>query len=325
MNSHSLTDVEDFSSLTEPPSPKSSHARITIRITDEEQKTLPEEKVALASPAATSNQLMASDVNNLLSQLKEKNHNAVITEGTLDLTFADSLGYASSMRYTIYDPTKLAKKIAYHANAVHPKAQPIIIFNMSKDARTVENHPELFHIGDLLEAFFKEMVFKKYHENALLMLPVVLCRGYGYLRAKQARKEHAILVSIRLPEKEFVVYDSQTGRGDILYPYCMNLLAQKYQLSYQHHYYGTQKDNHLCGSFVFLSILTYLKTFDFSQLACLNLTLESFKNKENFSKKWNTIHNAMLTDVDWEKISEEKESNIINATVDYDSVRLLMS
>lgn len=311
MNSRKST-VEDIEDLCIPTHPKkmSSYARVAVRIESDGTEVSREQKQetkVIQSSVMTVNRLMASELNVLLGSLKEKNRSAVVVDDQLNLAFADTLGYASPIRYTVYDPAKLVEKIAGHAMATHRKSQPIIVFNVSKDAKTQTNHPELFYIDHLLNAFFEEARFERYRKNTLLMFPVVLCRGYGYLPTVIAGKEHAVLMSIRLPERELVVHDSQAGWRDSLYPHCMRTLATKYELSYNHRYYSTQQDNQLCGSFVFLSIVAYLKTLNFDQLASLNLNLTDFKNKEHFFRSWNEIHNKMFASDDWQLVSAPSE------------------
>ena len=132
-----------------------------------------------------------------------------------------------------------------------------IVFNVTKDSKTLQNEQQLPFIGEVIAKFRDAYPAEK----GTLLIPMRQCRGYFKLPTyfTRAKKAHIVLVEVNLEKKEIIVHDSQgSDLQYTIYPDTMKRLASEWKMKYQFNGYQTQNDDVHCGYYVHQYIMLFL-------------------------------------------------------------------
>lgn len=186
-----------------------------------------------------------------------------------------------------------------------------VIFNVTKDSQDSRKEPQLVHIGNAIKAYLSIKPVRDDDENRILLLPMRQCRGFVKLPMFicnffaryfnwHLQREHIVLVAVDLKMKTIVTHDSQSKLRGKLYPDRVKDVARAMEnndssvgyggYKYKYQAYETQKDDNLCGYFVYNYCKNYLEN---DGLNCAT-TMVTYDDVGESSKKYMQDRNAEL-------------------------------
>lgn len=126
------------------------------------------------------------------------------------------------------------------------------IFEVTKDAETASNEPNLAYVGKVIEKAKEDADLL----NARLLIPMRQCRGFAKLPlwTNLPQRAHIVLADIDLATNRVQIHDAQSPLRNAFYPDKLKEIAKDLHLNYDpdrdFHAYNIQNDEMLCGYFV---------------------------------------------------------------------------
>jgi hypothetical protein len=215
------------------------------------------------------------------------------------------------------------------------KTRQFVVFNMSKDAESQTNTPQLPYIGDLLREFLTR---NERYAKSTLLIPMRQCRGFAKLQlmGDATKRQHIILVEIDLALRKITAHDSQTKMRYRFYPDKLKDIAKGLEFQYKpkddYHAYSMQSDESLCGWYVHQYIIDILNKGVSKHLDQVVLKQDNYQNKEEYIKKYlpNWVsqksngpdRSLVIVDDDWNQLDEEEKQGDVKDKKADDSNRL---
>jgi hypothetical protein len=253
--------------------------------------------------------LAPHELSALLAHIRDtckKNSGLVVAEGVVNIN----------------NSTKSYNQLVNYFTVGALKTRQFVIFNISKDAETQANTPQLPYIGDLLREFLTK---NERYAKSTLLIPMLQCRGFAKLQlmGDAVKRQHIILVEIDLALRKITAHDSQTKIRYRFYPDKLKDIAKGLEFQYKpkddYHAYGMQSDESLCGWYVHQYIIDTLNKGVSKHLNQVVLKQDNYENKEEYIKKyipdWVSQESngpdrpAVIVDDDWSHLDDEVKEN----------------
>ncbi len=186
------------------------------------------------------------------------------------------------------------------------------VFYISRDQDEIRN--EHLNFLPLASSVIKTFYEEHPRETATLLIPIHQCGVYfgidklpltSYVGFFGLSRDHSVLAEVNPTTKKITIHDSQSSW--MSYFYWPSISVEEFETLYTSH--SKQSSRNLCGYYVFMYTLSFLRNGNSSHLPEIDIDLAIIGNKENFKLNWKSITSQFLEKT--KKISDSPKKLLI--------------